>query len=326
MAGEPQPLDQGFAITNADGTPTQYFILWAQDRQIDIQNGITAAQAQQLIDDWAAERDIIAGTGLDGGGPLSLDVTIDLADTAVTPGTYGDATNVPQITVDQQGRITDVVDVPISGGGGGYFYNAEPVDIPALASFTALNPGTGTASDNAKGIAYLPQVGNVIRGYKETTYPGVPFTRYYRASVFIRSDGASTATIQFNDGFILRNSSNGRLATFLRHNWRFSGDEVNLYTGGINRFTNYTTFSASAIARYSPSTLIDYWLKLEVTSTNATYSMSPDGTLWTVIGTETFSTFLTAAGGSVDEVGFYANSELTGAVTLQVYNYGGTAP
>jgi len=118
MAGDIQPLDQSFAIVKPDGMPTEYFIWWAQQRQIDIKQGITAAQAQQLIDDWAADRDIFAGTGLDGGGPLSADVTIDLADTAVTPGTYGDASNVAQITIDQQGRITAAADVAISGGGG----------------------------------------------------------------------------------------------------------------------------------------------------------------------------------------------------------------
>jgi len=34
--------------------------------------------------------------------------------TAVTPGTYGDATNVGQFTVDAQGRLTSAVNVPIS--------------------------------------------------------------------------------------------------------------------------------------------------------------------------------------------------------------------
>jgi len=136
MAGEIQPLDQSFAIVKPDGMPTEYFIWWAQQRQIDIQEGITAIQAQQLIDDWAAARDIFAGTGLDGGGPLSADVTIDLADTAVTPGVYGDATNVPQITVDQQGRITDVVDVAISGGGGGALSLFEKKDLTGLGTYT----------------------------------------------------------------------------------------------------------------------------------------------------------------------------------------------
>ena len=40
-------------------------------------------------------------------------IDVDLDDTAVTPGTYGDATNVGSFTVDQQGRITAASDAAI---------------------------------------------------------------------------------------------------------------------------------------------------------------------------------------------------------------------
>jgi hypothetical protein len=49
--------------------------------------------------------------GILGGGAL--------ADSGVTPGVYGDTSNVPQITVDAQGRVTDVTEIAITGGGGG---------------------------------------------------------------------------------------------------------------------------------------------------------------------------------------------------------------
>jgi len=61
---------------------------------------------------------VIAGTGLSGGA-TSGDATLNLANTAVTPGTYGSATQSARITVDQQGRITGVTTQNISGGGGG---------------------------------------------------------------------------------------------------------------------------------------------------------------------------------------------------------------
>lgn len=45
--------------------------------------------------------------------------TLDLATSGVTPGVYGSATTVPQVTVDAYGRVTNVTEVVISGGGGG---------------------------------------------------------------------------------------------------------------------------------------------------------------------------------------------------------------
>jgi hypothetical protein len=56
---------------------------------------------------------VTAGTGLTGGG-TSGSVTLNLANTTVTPSTYGSATNIPQIAIDAQGRITSASNVPIA--------------------------------------------------------------------------------------------------------------------------------------------------------------------------------------------------------------------
>ncbi len=74
----------------------------------------SAANAERISD--LENLELIAGTGLEGGGDLTEDRTFDMADTAVTPGIYGDATNSPQIVVDQQGRITSLANVSISAG------------------------------------------------------------------------------------------------------------------------------------------------------------------------------------------------------------------
>lgn len=57
---------------------------------------------------------VIAGTGLAGGGALTANVTLDLANTAVAPGTYGSASQVSQVTIDAQGRVTSAANVSIA--------------------------------------------------------------------------------------------------------------------------------------------------------------------------------------------------------------------
>lgn len=127
----PDPLRFNVSIVDIkNGTPTQEFLRqWNRQRAVNvtvenvtvdltaIENAITALESD-VADIQAV--DIVAGVGLAGGGNISgpSDVTIDLEDTAVTPGTYGNATNSAQITVDQQGRITAAANVPITGGGG----------------------------------------------------------------------------------------------------------------------------------------------------------------------------------------------------------------
>ena len=58
---------------------------------------------------------VATGTGLTG-GPITTTGTVSLANTAVIIGTYGNASAVSQIVVDQQGRITSAGNVTIAIG------------------------------------------------------------------------------------------------------------------------------------------------------------------------------------------------------------------
>jgi hypothetical protein len=89
---------------------------------------------------------ITAGTGLTGGGDLSANRTIALANTAVTTGTYGNAARTITQTVDQQGRLTNIFDQPI-----------------AIANTQVSGLGTASTKDAgvANGVATLDGSGTV---------------------------------------------------------------------------------------------------------------------------------------------------------------------
>ena len=57
---------------------------------------------------------VVAGTGLGGGGNLEANVDVFLANTTVSPDSYGSANTIPTFTVDQQGRLTAASNVTVS--------------------------------------------------------------------------------------------------------------------------------------------------------------------------------------------------------------------
>jgi hypothetical protein len=88
---------------------------------------------------------VLAGTGLSGGGALTGNVTLDLANTAITAATYGNATHVSQVTFDAQGRATSASNVAISISSG----NVTGLGTMATqnANAVAITGGTIVASN-----------------------------------------------------------------------------------------------------------------------------------------------------------------------------------
>jgi hypothetical protein len=121
-------------------------------------NATTAANARTNLNAANQDTTITAGTGLSGGGSLAANRTINIANTAVTAGAYGSASNTLSATVNAQGQLTALAATPIaiantqiSGLGTMSTQNASSVaitggSITGITDLTVLDGGTG-ASD-----------------------------------------------------------------------------------------------------------------------------------------------------------------------------------
>jgi hypothetical protein len=119
---------------------------------------------------------VIAGTGMTGGGQLTGNVTLSVApkginstlinDTGVTAGVYGNATNIPVFTVDSTGRVTAATTVPATGGSGSFVPTTTQViagngltgggalsgNVTLTANFSSASPQAGFQTGSA-GVA-----------------------------------------------------------------------------------------------------------------------------------------------------------------------------
>jgi len=84
-------------------------------------------------------------------GSANVTGTATLANSGATAGTYGDATNIPQIAVDVKGRITSVSNVAVSIPSGSLTFTGDVTGTGSTGSSTALTlASVGTAGTYTK--------------------------------------------------------------------------------------------------------------------------------------------------------------------------------
>ena len=202
-------------------------------------------------------------------------------------------------------------------------YQAGPVTPATTADLaTWLNQGTSTVTDATGSLVLSPQQDGNVHG-REKTAPTAPYDIYCRAQLVTLSDAAATTQIVSTYGILLRDISDGELLMVGFAQSRLSADEEFTYSTIMQRWTNATTFSASVLRFYCPEPLP--WMRVSVTSTTVTFSVSPDGKpgSWLTVGTETISTFVD----TIDRVGVAAASDSDNDVSsLYVQYFSTTAP
>jgi len=306
-----QPLQDRIKIVNDDGTPTQYFIRWAQIRQEDIQNTVTPAQVEQAIADWALARDIIAGVGLNGGGNLSADITLDAdiqellnlisttrgsvlyrgnsAWAALAPGTAGQVLSTNGAGADPSWIA--------AGSGGGTPWWLQP---PTAASFAVQS-----------GDANLPSLSDdTDEGmlFNAGTPVNTDVQRFaYRTLTDKTKDWSMVTKVVFDlttsfmaVGLMMRDTVGGKNTTI---QWSADGaGRVDKgYASGMTAFT-----ARSQLSGTNHGTL--QWLRVDRVGANFVAYISGNGKQWRQILSESVTANLANA---PDRVGFFARTGST---------------
>lgn len=127
--------DVNIIFTTSGGTALNGISITDSGLNVTARRTAASSTQKSFAFDAGSVRDVIIFTGkadfptvgtktnasvliIDEDGPSGITAAA-LPATAVTPGTYGDSTNVGQFTVDAAGRITLATNVAIAGGGGG---------------------------------------------------------------------------------------------------------------------------------------------------------------------------------------------------------------
>ncbi len=148
--------EDNMASNSATLIPTQQSVKAYVDAQITAQDlDFQGDSGGALSIDLDSEvLDIAGGTGIETAGSGNT-LTVTLSDTAVTPKTYGSTTEIPVITIDQQGRITAASNASIStsftltGDSGSQTVNGgDTLDIAGGTNITTAVSATDTATIN----------------------------------------------------------------------------------------------------------------------------------------------------------------------------------
>lgn len=146
--------------------------------------------------------------------------TLTLATVNSNVGSFGNATYIPQITVDGKGRITAVSAVLANVGGGGSSYFKDPVTVATTGNIALATPGS-TIDDITmiNGDRVLVWMQNTVsqNGIYVFNGPAVPMTRATDADTWAELAGSVVVVLkgsEFGDDlFVCSSDTGGTLGT-----------------------------------------------------------------------------------------------------------------
>lgn len=218
MSGVLQPLDQKFAIVDANGRPTEFFVRWAQQRQIDIGDSITLGDLQQFLTDHplvegvgiqlSPSGDIGAGVTIDADVQEILDTLTSTRGALIYRGLLGWTALLPGIAgqvLSTGGAGTDPSWITPSSGGGGSWdsLGANVVIDPDFLDPTKwlTSGGWSISGGNAVGTGAADSLRqNGILTVGKAYRIAFPWTKTGGAALRLRTNAGSNLIIQNVNG------------------------------------------------------------------------------------------------------------------------------
>jgi len=240
-----------------------------------------------------------------------IDGTRQVTPTAVTPGSYGDATHVGQFTVDAAGRLTAAASVAITGGGGGgssgSVFTAPPVGV-----WSWVNQAGSTITEGTDRLSLVGAgVGNTSSfTLRVKTPPATPYviTAYLDAVPLSKNNHAWGLCVRQNGA----GSGQNRIRLF-----GMAELVADTQRPGPALICWGTAGATSAISDFSggaqPVFRDVQWLRIGDDGTNLTYAISADGQTWTTFFTESRTAYLLQG---PDQIGFWVCPQNTATPNL----------
>ena len=185
----------------------------------------------------------------DASGSGATAISLTLANSGVTAGTYGSATNIPQLAVDAKGRITSVTNVAVSIPSGSLTFTGDVTGSGSTGSTTTLTLAASGVTAGTYTKVTVDAKGRVTTGASLASADLPTYTGTLTSSQVTTALGYTPYNSSNPNGYITSSGSiSGNAATASNASLLNNISAVNLYNNMGDAHGTRTSFDAAGAA------------------------------------------------------------------------------